>query len=174
MRATDRVAVALTADPAGTVATRFAGLADFHAALWWDEAPTCAPSCLPSPNVSFRHDLCQTASPCGTQLEVRGTIRAFTGTDLGVALDRAMRAAGDAAAVSGAVLEMRALLVAAPRAVDPSLAQELATDLWAAGIGARFAPCWEPAKTGPPAVGVGGGPDLTDFLSNHDRWRPSA
>lgn len=166
--------MALTADPAGTVATRFAGVADFRATLWWDEAPSRVPGCLPLPGASFKQDLGQSASPCGTRVEVRGTVRALTKEDLGGALDLTMRAVGEAAAVSGAVLEMRALMRAAPRAADPWLAQRLAMDLREAGFGVRFAPCWEPVDQGAVAVGTGeGDPELLGFLGRHDLWRAS-
>ena len=168
---TGRVGVLLTPDPTGTVATRFAGVVDFRATLSWDGVPGRLPSCLPPTDVSFRYDLDLMPSPCGTRVEVTGSVRALSEADMSRALDRVLRTVGDAAAVSGAVLEMRAFKRAAPCSVDPSLAQRLATDLWAAGFGARFAPCWEPARDGALAVGAGeGDPALIEFLGQHETW----
>lgn len=162
----------LTGEPAGTVATRVAGLADFRAVLEWEEAPHQPPSCLPAPDGSFRHDLKEVASPCGTRLEVRGTIRALTG--LGGALERVMRRVADAAVVSGAVLEMRVLRESPPRCASPDLVQALATDLWRAGFGVRLAPCWD--LTGPDGLALGARGEeegLREFLRDHTRWSPS-
>jgi hypothetical protein len=164
--------VTLTGEPAGTVATRAAGLVDFCAVLEWEEAPHHPPSCLPAPDGSFRYDLKEVASPCGTRLEVCGTIRALTG--LGGALERVMRRVADAAAVSGAVLEMRVLREAPPRRFRPDLVQALATDLWRAGFGVRLAPCWELVGPGGLALGIRGEEEgLQEFLRDHPRWSPS-
>lgn len=165
-------AVTLTGQPAGTVATRAAGLADFRAVLEWEEAPQHSPSCLPAPDATFRHDLEETLSPCGTRLEVSGDIRALTG--LGGALERVMRRVADVAAVSGAVLEMRILREAPPRCASPDLVQALATDLWRAGFRVRLAPCWDPLGHDGLALGVRGDEEgLREFLRDHPGWSPS-
>ncbi len=151
------------------MATRAAGLADFRAVLEWDEAPRHPPSCLPDPAGPFRHDLEESLSPCGTRLEVRGSVRALTG--LGGALERVMRRVSGAAAVSGAVLEMRVLREAPPRGFRPDLVQALAADLWRAGFRVRLAPCWDPVKDGGLALGVRGEEEgLREFLREHPRW----
>lgn len=164
--------MALTGEPAGTVATRAAGLADFRAVLEWDEAPGFPPSCLPAPDVPFRHDLVEAPSPCGTRLEVRGSIRAMAG--LGGAIKEVMRRVAGAAAVSGAVLEMRVLREAPPRLFPPDLVQALATDLWRAGFPVRLAPCWEPVGQAGLALGARGDEEgLRAFLREHPEWDPS-
>ena len=157
------------------MATRAAGLVDLRAVLEWEgAAPQRPPSCLPAPDGPFRHDLVETLSPCGTRLEVRGGIAALTGQALGGALERVMRRVSDAAAVSGAVLEMRVLRVAPPRRFRPDLVQALATDLWRAGFGVRLAPCWEPVVPAGLALGVGGEEEgLRGFLRDHPGWSPS-
>ena len=166
------LAVALTGDLAGTVATRAAGLADFRAVLEWDEAPGRLPSCLPAPDGAFRHDLREAPSPCGRRLEVRGSIRAMAG--LGGAIEGVMRRVAGAAAVSGAVLEMRVLREAPPRPFPPDLVQALATDLWRAGFRVRLAPCWEPVGPAGLALGARGGEDdVRAFLREHPEWGPS-
>lgn len=164
--------MALTGEPAGTVATRAAGLADFRAVFEWDEAPDRPPRCLPAPDGTFRLDASEERSPCGTRLELRGSILALAG--LGGAFESVMRRVSDAATVSGAVLEMRVLREAPPRPFRPDLVQALATDLWRAGFPVRFGPCWEPVGGAGLALGVGGGEEgLLEFLRDHPEWAPS-
>jgi len=166
--------VALTGQPAGTVATRAAGLADFRAVLEWDAADHRPASCLPAPGGFFRQDLVEVVSPCGTQLEVRGGITALTERGLAGAVERVMRGVSDAAAVSGAVLEMRVVRESAPRGFRPDLVQALAVDLWRAGFPVRLAPCWDAVGAEGLALGTGGGDEgLREFLRDHPVWSPS-
>jgi hypothetical protein len=156
------------------VATRVAGLADFRATLEWDTTDGRPPSCLPAAVRFCRHDLSESLSPCGTRLEVGGSIRALTGRDLACALDAVMRRVANAAAVSGAVLEVRVLREAPPRCVDPALAQALAADLWRAGFGVRLAPCWDAVGPEGLALGVRGEEGaIRELLGNHPRWGAS-
>jgi hypothetical protein len=166
--------VTLTGQPAGTVATRAAGLVDFRAVLEWEEAPSRPPSWVTAPDGFFRQDLAETLSPCGTRLEVRGSIRALTGCGLGWALEIVMRRVADAAAVSGAVLEVRVLREAPPRGFRSDLVQALATDLWRAGFRVRLAPIWDPVGPEGLALGVRGEEEgLREFLQDHPGWSPS-
>jgi hypothetical protein len=146
--------VALTGQPAGTVATRAAGLADFRAVLEWDAADHRPASCLPAPGGFFRQDLVQVLSPCGTQLEVRGGITALTERGLAGAVERVMRVVSGAAAVSGAVLEMR---VVRESASGPTSCRR-----WPSTCGGPVSRCaWHPAgmpwapKDWPSGPGVG-------------------
>ena len=156
------------------MATRVAGLVGFRATLDWEIAEGRPPSCLPDPEVPYRHDLQETRSPCGTWMEVRGGIRALSEGGLAWALDDVMRRVADAAAVSGAVLEMRVLRETPPRCADPDLVQALAADLWRAGFAVRFAPCWD--SVGPEGLALGFRGDegaIREFLGGHPRWDPS-
>jgi hypothetical protein len=166
--------VALTGQPAGTVATRAAGLTDFRAVLEWEAADHRPASCLPAPGDFFRQDLVEVLSPCGTQLEVRGGITALTERGLAGAVERVMRGVSDAAAVSGAVLEMRVVRESAPRGFRPDLVQALAVDLWRAGFPVRLAPCWDAVGAEGLALGTGGRDEgLREFLRDHPVWSPS-
>ena len=166
--------MALTGLPAGTVATRVAGLVDFRATLEWETAQERPLSCLPVPEGPCRHDLLETHSPCGTRMEVHGGIMALTEGGLAWALDDVMRRVADAAAVSGAVLEMRVLREAPPRPVNPDHVQALAADLWRAGFGVRFAPCWEAVGPDRPVLGARGNEvAIREFLGDHPRWGAS-
>lgn len=83
-----------------------------------------------------------------------------------------MRRVADAAAVSGAVLEMRVIRQEPPRGAPADLVEALAADLWRAGFGVRFAPCWEPVRAGGPALGVAGDEErLRGFLGEHPAWK---
>jgi hypothetical protein len=107
-------------------------------------------------------------------MEVRGGIRALSEGGLAWALDDVMRRVADAAAVSGAVLEMRVLREAPPRRVDPDLVQALAADLWRAGFAVRFAHCWD--AVGPEGLALGFRGEegaIRKFLGEHPRWDPS-
>jgi len=166
--------VALTGQPAGTVATRVAGIVGFRAALEWETPGACPPSCLPASRSFYRHDLLETSSPCGTRLEVGGSLRALTERGLAAALEDVMRRVADAAAVSGSVLEMRVLREVPPRCVEPDHAQALATDLWRAGFSVRLAPCWD--AVGPDGLALGARGEegaLREFLGDHSCWSAS-
>jgi hypothetical protein len=105
---------------------------------------------------------------------VRGGIRALSEGGLAWALDDVTRRVADAAAISGAVLEMRVLLEAPPRCVDPDLVQALAADLWRAGFAVRFAPCWDAVGSEGLALGFRGEEGaIREFLGEHPRWDPS-
>lgn len=169
--AAGRLAVTLTGQPAGTVATRVAGLVDFRATLEWEAPEGRPPTCLPAPEGPYRHKLSETRSPCGTRLEVGGGVMALTERRLACALDGVMRRVVNAAAVSGAVLEMRVLREAPPRSVDPDHVQALAADLWRAGFGVRFAPCWEAVGPEGMVLGARGEEEaIREFLGDHPRW----
>ena len=142
--------------------------------LEWDAPGQGPPTCLPAPEDSFRHDLAETLSPCGTRLVVRGGVMALTERGLAGALERVLRTVSDAAAVSGAVLEMRVLRESAPRGFRPDLVQALATDLWRAGFPVRLAPCWDAVGTEGLALGAGDGDEgVREFLRDHPVWSPS-
>lgn len=162
-----------TGDPAGTLATRTAGLVEFCATLEWDTAETI-PSCIPYPEPFYRHDIEEVVDPTGTILRVSGAIRAMTDPGLGEGLERVMRSVSNAAALSGAVLEMRSFRERQPLALPAGHLQALALDLWRAGFAVRFAPSWTPADTRSPRLGVRGEEEaLLDFLRESPRWEPS-
>ncbi len=164
----------VTGDPAGTLATRTAGLVEFRASLEWEGAPSRPPSCLPAPEPSLRQDLEEVLDPTGTKLLISGTIRAMTERELGAGLELVMRSVGNAAALSGAIVEMRAFRGCPPRATPPVVLQALALGLWRAGFHVRFAPSWTPAEFRGPSLGAGGEEEaVRNFLRDSPFWRPS-
>jgi hypothetical protein len=163
--------VRLTGDPAGTLATRTAGLIEFCATLEWDGAAEVVPSCIPEPEPFYRHDLETGLDPTGKTMRVSGTIRAMTGRGLGAGLDRTMRSVSNAAALSGAVLEMKSFREYQPLPAPTGPLQALALDLWRAGFTVRFAPSWTPAQSQPLTLGVRGDDGaLVDFLRASSLW----
>lgn len=164
----------VTADSAGTLVTRTAGLVDFRATLDWDGATSSPPPCLPVPEPFFRHDLEQNLDPTGATLRISGTIRSMSDRGLGAALGLVMRSVGNAAALSGAVLEMRFFREHEPLSAPPGPLQALALDLWRAGFPVRFAPSWTPAGVGPLCLGGHGQEGaLREFLRTSPLWEPS-
>lgn len=146
---------------------------EIRATLSWDgrgDAP--ADALLPAAPDGARLDLAEAALSGGTARGISGTLRALTERDLGAALERVMRDISVAAALSDAVLEMRARRVAPPRAAPPDALQALALDLWTAGFSVRFAPSWTPAPAGAVGLGLGGAGDgLRGFLADHPSWK---
>ena len=164
----------VTGDSAGTLATRNAGLVDFHATLEWDEKPSGRPSCLPVSETFFRHELEEVLDPTGTTMRVSGAIRALTDRGLGGGLEVVMRSVASAAALSGAVLEMRSFLECPPRPAPPGPLQALALDLWRAGFPVRFAPSWRPADSQALSLGAAGEEEaLRKFLRESPLWESS-
>lgn len=164
--------MAPNADPAGTVVTRAAGLVELHATLSW-QRPEDAPAgpLVSAPPGKARCELSETRISGGTAREVSGTIRALTDGDLGAAVEAVMRDIAASAAVSEAVLEIRAVRVASPRTTPPDVLQALALDLWKSGFSVRFAPSWDPAPEGTVGLGLGGAEEeIRGLLTDHPSW----
>lgn len=95
----------------------------------------------------------------------------MTSRDLGAALQTVLRALADAAALSGALLETRAALVAQPEVAPAVAVQALALDLWGAGFAVRFGPSWTPSPSGELVVGFrGAAAEMVRFLEAHPSW----
>ncbi len=170
--AKERTLVIPTGEPAGTVATRTAGVAEFGATLLWDRAEDAPPGpTLPILPESVRCSAVETDTPGEARREILGEILALTERDLGLALETVLRSLTAAAALSGAVLETRVVRGARPRAVPSTAMQALALDLWDAGFAVRFGPSWTPSPGGGVAVGFGGAEaELGRFLGAHPSW----
>jgi len=162
-----------TGDPAGTVATRTAGLIEFSATLSWDrvedvpEGPT-----LPTLPEIARSSVVETDEPAELGREVLGEILALSEADLGSAMDTVLRSLTITAALSDAVLETRAARVTPPGSAPTTTLQALALDLWDAGFRVGFAPSWTPVPEGAVGLGVRGAEqELGSFLQVHPSWR---
>lgn len=105
---------------------------------------------------------------------VSGEILAMTDEDLGAALDAVLRAVGDLAALSEAVLETRAVRLAPPREVPGRLVERLGRDLSSAGFEVSYAPAWSATNGADLGVGSDGmRAELEDFLACGTGWRVS-
>ena len=162
-----------TGDPAGTIATRNAGLIEFSATLSWDrledvpEAPT-----LPTLPKTARCAVVETDDPARATREILGEILALSERDLGSALETVLRSLTTKAALSEAVLDTRAARVTPPRPAPAATLQALALDLWQAGFRVGFAPSWTPVPEGVVGLGIlGAEQELNGFLLSHQSWR---
>jgi hypothetical protein len=162
-----------TGDPAGTVATRTAGLLEFSATLSWDrvedvpQAPT-----LPALPETARCSVVETDDPAMGRRGFLGEILALSERDLGLALEAVLRSLTTSAALSDAVLETRAARVTPPASTPSATLQALALDLRDAGFEVRFAPSWTPVPEGAIGLGVlGAEHELESFLQAHLSWR---
>ena len=162
-----------TGDPAGTVATRTAGLLEFSATLSWnrgDDLPK-APT-LPALPETARCSVFETDDPEAGKRDVLGEILALSERDLGSALEKVLRSLAISAALSDAVLETRATRVTPPASVPATTLQALALDLWDAGFGVTFAPSWTPVPEGSVGLGIlGAEQELQSFIEAHLSWR---
>lgn len=158
--------------PAGTLAPRVAGAAEFRATLVWrspqdvPEGPT-----LPEPPGPARCSLAETDDSEAPARRLAGEIRAFTHADLGAALEEVLRELTKVAALTEATLEAGAVRSVPPRTASPRALERLAQDLREAGFSVRFEPSWTPTVQGADAyLGVGGDDGLHDFLRSHPSW----
>ncbi len=161
-----------TGDPAGTVATRSAGLVEFSARLSWrgaedlPQGPT-----LPFVPDSARCSVVETEDPGESRREILGEILALSEADLGSALETMLRSLTTAATLSEAVLETRVARVTPVRAAPAATLQALALDLRDAGFPVRFAPTWTPlADAGIGLGATGAEEELKSFLRTHPSW----
>ena len=162
-----------TGDPAGTVATRTAGLLEFSATLSWKrigdlpQAPT-----LPTLPETARCSVVETDDPETGKRGILGEILALSDRDLGSALQNILRSLTISAALSDAVLETRAARVTPPASAPATTLQTLALDLRDAGFGVRFAPSWTPVPEGAVGLGIlGSEKELQRFIEAHLSWR---
>jgi hypothetical protein len=110
-----------------------------------------------------------TESPETATWRLAGEIRAFTPLELSPALEAFLRSVTAVAALTEAMLEVRAVRTAPPRVASPRAVEELARDLWSAGFPVRFGPSWEPAAEADVYVGIGDC-DLREYLRSHPSW----
>jgi hypothetical protein len=162
-----------TGDPAGTIATRTAGLLEFTATLSWNriedlpQTPT-----LPVLPGTGRCSVLETDDPETGKRELLGEILALSEPDLGSALESVLRSLATSAALSDAILETRATRVTPPAPAPATALQALALDLWDAGFGVTFAPSWTPMPEGAVGLGIlGAEQELQSFIEAHPSWR---
>jgi hypothetical protein len=165
-------AVLPTSEPAGTMATRAAGLVEFSAAFSWDRAEDVPPALtLPALPETVRYSVFETDDPGRGRREILGEILALSERELGSALETVLRSLTITAALSDVLLETQAARVASPHSAPATALQALALDLWNAGFRVRFAPSWTPVPEGRIGLGVRGAEEeLRGFLEAHPSW----
>ena len=162
-----------TGEPAGTVATRSAGLLEFSASLSWKRAEDVPKGqTLPDLSGHARYSVVETDDGAENRREILGEILALSEGDLGFALETVLRSLTIAAALSDAVLETRAARVAPVLPAPATTLQALGLDLRDAGFRVRFAPTWTPVAEGEIGLGIRGAEwELPGFLEAHPSWR---
>lgn len=173
LAAGERTLVLPTGEPAGTVATRTAGVAEFGATLVWDRAEDAPPGpLLPALPETVRCSAVETGEAGKTRREILGEVLALSQRDLGSALEAVLRSLTSGAAISGALLQTRVVRMARPRSTPSLIVQTLGRDLWDAGFAVRFGPSWIPSPGGGVAVGFEGAEtELRRFFEEHPSWR---
>ena len=161
----------LAEEPAGKIPTVSAGVARVEATLSYRPGDAPPPiSRLPEPPPGARYYPARedAASACRFFCEVR----ALRVGGLAVALESLLRAVAAHAALTDAVLEVRAVRAVEPIVYPAPLVERLARDLWEAGLEVGFGPSWVPVPEGGLAVGSGGSEaEIEGFLREHPAWR---
>lgn len=169
------VPVTPTTAPAGTIATRTAGCAEFRATLSWAQPGGVPPEpALPDLRGPFLLSLAETDDQEAATRAIYGEIRALSDAALRCGLEAVLRAVTAHAALTEAVLETRAAYRSRPAAAPSGALQALARDLWEAGFPVGFGACWEDVPE--PGVGLGARgaeEELAAFVRAHPSWRPA-
>jgi hypothetical protein len=166
-----RQTVALLPDePAGTIATCTAGVVKFWATLAWPGLEDMPPGPMHLETLA-RCSLAETEDPEAATRGLAGEIKAFTPSELGSAVEAALRSVTAVAALTEAILEVGAVRAVPPRVASARALERLARDLWGAGFPVRFGRSWTPSWGADVCVGVGGdGGALNEFLGAHPSW----
>ncbi len=146
-------------------------MVEFGAKLAWryqEEVPP-GPLLLEPHGDAARWSIAETQGPETATRCLVGEIRAFSPSELGSALEAALRAVMAVAALTQAMLEVHAVRTAPPRVAAPRALEELARDLWSAGFPVRFGPSWALAPEADVYVGTGDG-ELQEFIRSHPSW----
>ena len=161
----------LSGEPAGTLAPRVAGAAEFRATLAW-RGPEDVPreTALVHPPGPARFALAQSEDPDAATRHLSGELTALSRTDLGAALEAVLREITTFATLTEATLEVSVVRSLPPRVASPRALEGLARDLWEAGFPVRFAPSWTPSPQADVYLGVGGSDYLFEFVRSHPSW----
>jgi hypothetical protein len=170
--AAQRAVALLPEEPSGTIATRTAGAVRFRATLAWPRPDNVVPglTLLEEAGVA-RCTVAESGDPESATRCIAGEIRALTPSELAVALETALRAVTEVAALTEAMLEVEAVRAVEPRVTSARALERLARDLWEGGFSVRFEPSWTPAPKADVYLGIGGdGGALERFLRAHPSW----
>lgn len=170
-----RILALLPEEPAGRISTRNAGAVFFESTLAWRPGDGVPPDPLlrepRAPGARFYSLVTSAVTPATRRISCE--IRALDAGRLAGALDEALRSVTTQATLTGAVLETRAIRLAAPKSPPAALVEKLARQLWEAGFPVSAGPSWSPAPGNADiSVGVGGLEEaLEAFLQEHCIWQ---
>jgi hypothetical protein len=153
------------------IATRTAGVVEFGATLAWRSPEDLPPGPLfPELRSAAPCSITETEAPETATRSLAGEIRALKPSELGSTLEDVLRAVTAVAALTEAMLEVRAVRTVSPGVPSARALEEFARDLWGAGFRVRFGPSWTPAPGADVCVGVGDDGELQEFLRSHPSW----
>jgi hypothetical protein len=133
--------------------------------------PNCCVLGEPAVDARF-YSLTQIDDAASSTRHVSCEVRALRAGQLADALDDALRSVTVHAALTEAVLETRAVRLAEPTVPVVALVEDLARQLWNAGLPVSFGPSWTPAPDADLSVGIRGLEGaLEAFLRAHPTWR---
>jgi hypothetical protein len=125
----------------------------------------------PPPGTRF-YSLARTHDDASGSTEISCEIRALHVEQLTGALEVVLRSVTAHAALTEAVLEIRAVRLADPSAVPSPLVEALARQLSDAGLRPSFGPSWTPAPGADLSVGTRGLEDAFEtFVGANPAWR---
>jgi len=131
--------------------------------------PECG-ALLPLASSECRRSIAEIDAPDAANRVLSAELLAFDEARRSRLLEETLRSITNYAALSGAILEIRAVRTARPITSSPQAVEELARDLWHAGLRVRFGRSWRPSPGADVCVGIGGG-DLERCLRGHPAWR---
>ncbi|MBA3610929.1 MAG: hypothetical protein H0W54_05880 [Rubrobacter sp.] len=130
--------------------------------------PECG-ALVPLASSEYRRSIAEIDAPDAANRVLSAELLAFDEARRSRLLEETLRSITNYAALSGAILEMRAVRTARPIISSPQAVEELARDLWHAGLRVRFGRSWRPSPGADVCVGIGG--DLERRLREHPAWR---
>lgn len=153
--------------------TKTAGRMAFEATLSWrnrGEMPERGGFPALS-STEYRRSVTETDAPDAASRKIHGEVLAFDAGTLARLLEETLRGVMRDAALSEAVLEIRAVRTARPFVSAPRAVEGVARELWSAGYRVRFGRSWSCGVPPDAAVCVGTGGDgrIEDLL----RERPA-
>ena len=169
-----RVLALLAGEPAGRIFTRNAGSVSFEATFGWrpGEKMPADPLLPEPPPGAGLFSLRRREDPSSATRTLSCEVRALHADTLAGALDAVLRSVTAHAALTGAVLETRAVRLADPAVPPVALVEELTLGLRGAGLPASFGPSWTPAPDATVSVGTARLEKAFEaFVEAHPAWR---
>lgn len=125
---------------------------------------------LPLASSEYRRSIAEIDAPDTPNRVLSAELLAFDEARRSRLLEETLRSITNYAALSGAILEMRAVRTTRSITSSPQAVEELTRDLRYVGFRVRFGRSWCLSPGADVCVGIGGG-DLERRLREHPAWR---